>query len=985
MFQAMYKVFLPFLVFILISVQLDSEAGQTKEDNKMLSPIEWVESQWVDSLMQVLTLEEKVAQLFMIAVYSNKSESYNREIIQLISKYQIGGVIFMQGGPIRQAKLYNELQANVTIPLMVGMDAEHGLAMRLDSTVAYPKAMTIGAVQNEQLVYEFGQELANQCNRLGVHINFAPVVDVNSNPKNPIINIRSYGENKNNVSRKGLAYGSGMQSNKVMAVCKHFPGHGDTNSDSHKTLPTVGHSIERINSVELQPFQSIINNGIGGVMVAHLSVPAINNGQTTPVSLSSQVIDSLLKNKLGFKGLVFTDALNMKGVTRDFELGEIEVKALLAGNDVLLFPEDVELGISAVIAAVKDSVIPLELINDKCQKILKAKDWFGLQNFKKIEVDGLIEDLNSKEAKLVQLNLFKDAITKLGDDSSILPLGELENRNILSITIGAKNNIYQKMLTKYTKVDTITLVKNFTIKDIQKVIDTARHYNTILISKHNTNNSVWRKYGTSLNDLRLLSDLSKSNDVVFSYFGNPYGLKSIIDSCQFRAVLVAYQDLPVTNSYVAQAIFGGVAFNGKLPVSINENFKVGEGEGQRKVRIGYSMHDTQYLPDSTFFQADSIITDAMLMKATPGCQVIYAKAGEVLFSRNYGYYTYQKDKLIDESSIYDLASVTKLVSTTLSMMKLYESDQINITAKLSNYLEELDLKGKRKIRIDDLMAHQAKFHSWIPFYRQTLDEAKKPRADLYKHKKEPGFDIQISANMFMRNDYVDSVYQTILDTPIYKSKKYRYSDLGFYWLAKLVESKSEQLLQHFVQSSFYQPLGMDKTSYLPLLNHGMSEIVPSEKDNYFRNELVQGFVHDPGCAMVGGVSGHAGVFSNANDLLKLGQMLLNEGYYGGVQFFEPSTIDVFTKSRFKRKGNRRAMGFDKPALKVGDPGPTCESASQESFGHSGFTGTYFWVDPKDQSIYIFLSNRTFPNQNNNKLVKNDIRTKIQQAFYDISH
>lgn len=978
-----YSKILPLVILLFL---LSKSIGNTDKhmQSKINAPFTKVDDYWVDSTLQTLTIEERIAQLFMVAVYSNKSEAYNKKVSEEIRKYQIGGVIFMQGGPVRQALLTNKLQSLVKVPLMIGIDGEHGLAMRLDSTVAYPKAMSIGAVQNNELVFSLGEEIARQCNRLGIHINFAPVVDVNSNPKNPIINVRSYGEDMTNVAKKGLSYALGMQSNRVLAVGKHFPGHGDTDTDSHKTLPTINHSKHRIDSVELNPFKHLIRNGVGGIMVAHLSVPVLNNNNITPVSLSQEVIGSLLKKELEFDGLIFTDALNMKGVTRDFKPGKIEVKALLAGNDVLLFPEKIDVAIKAVNKAVKKGIISEELINERCRKVLKAKKWFGLDQYKEIEIPNLIKDLNTPKARKIKNDIISNSLSLIKNNERIVPLKNLQDKKVLSISVGAKNTQFQNMLKNYTRVDQISLQADYSQNQIDKLKDTLSYYNLIVLSKHNTNNSAWKHYGTETKDVELIKTLALNNSLILAYFGSPYGLRKIVNIEKISAILVGYNDLPETNSLMAQAIFGGIPMAGKLPVTINENYRVNNGVVQNsKIRLSYPSLDNSLLDDTAFYKIDSIVYDALMMKAMPGCQVLFAKDGKVVFSKNYGSSTYTNKKAIQSSSIYDIASVTKMAATTISIMKLYEEGRINITSKLSSYLNEFKTKDKKHVRIDDLMAHQAKFHAWIPFYKNTWDENKKPKKNLYSKSFSNEFSIQVSNNLFLRKDYIDSIYQTILDTPLYKSKKYRYSDLGFYWLANLIHEISGVPIDKYVDSIYYTRLGMNNTSYLPLAKFDREQIIPTEKDNYFRYETVQGYVHDPGAAMLGGVSGHAGVFSTANDLAKLGQLMINEGSYGGDIYFSPKTLHVFNKNRFKRKGNRRGLGLDKPAMHPNEPGPTCESASQLSFGHSGFTGAYMWVDPENNSVFVFLSNRTYPDQNNFKLVKHDIRTKIHQAFYDV--
>ncbi|MBI9065732.1 MAG: serine hydrolase [Salinivirgaceae bacterium] len=976
-----YKTLFIFLIFILSSSVLNSEVNRNHLNNDISTPILTVDTTWVDSLMNDMTLEQKIAQLFMISVYSNKSLAYNKEMIQYVKKNQIGGIIFMQGGPVNQAILTNELQRVSQVPLMIGIDGEWGLAMRLDSTISYPKAMAMGAITDDQIIYDFGNQLAEQLKTIGIQINFAPVIDVNNNPNNPVINVRSFGEDKRIVSRKGLAYAMGMQDNNIMAVVKHFPGHGDTDSDSHFDLPLVNHSKTRLNKLELVPFKNLIQNGVGGVMVAHLAVPSLEKEIKRPASLSKIVIDSVLRNELGFKGLVFTDALNMKGVTKYFSPGEIEVEALLAGNDVLLFPEDVSKGIKAVKKAVRKGVLSEQLINERCRRVLLAKKWFGLDQYESIAVNAIKESLNKPEYRKNKAQLIEKSITLIKNENSMVPFKNLDTKKILAIAIGSGNSYaFNKMINRYMSIDTITINND----NILRVDSILKNYKHVIISHTGISNSAKYNFGIKQYELDLIEKISSSINTSVCFFGNPYGLARYYSLEKINSIIVAYSDDVLVQEKMAQALFGGLSVTGVLPVSIDDDFPVGTGIAiEKQIRLAYSQPYEFDLHDSIFHKVDSIVLDAINMGASPGCQVLYAKNGKVIYNKNFGYHTYDKKTEVKEYDLYDIASLTKLAATTISLMKLYEDHKIDPMAKIAKYLPEFSVKDKKSIRVNQILAHQSGMKSWIPFYRNTLTEDGDLRNDLYKKEYSDTFNIKIADRLFLRSDYIDSVYQAIIDTPSYKKKKYRYSDLGFYCLPKIIKNKSGASIDEYAHNEFYSKLGMTRTLYNPLNKFEKAGIVPSEDDQIFRKQIIQGYVHDPGAAMLGGVSGHAGLFSTANDLAKLGQLLLNEGAYGAEFFFKPKTLKVFNKAYYKRKDNRRAMGFDKPALKQGDPGPTCESASQESFGHSGFTGAYFWVDPSNQSIYIFLSNRTFPNQENNKLVKHDIRTKIQQVFYNV--
>lgn len=984
MLNLSYRVTLFFILFFVISSKLGLGENEASLEKKVNVPFLIEQSAWVDSLMNAMTLEEKVGQLFMLAVYSNKNAKYENEILEQVQKFQIGGIIFMQGGPVRQAVLNNKIQQQAKIPLMIGIDAEYGLAMRLDSTIQYPSAISVGATKNDQLAYDLGAEIARQFNLLNININFAPVVDINNNPENPIINVRSFGQDKYLVTRKGLAFAMGMQDQRVLAVAKHFPGHGDTNKDSHQTLPEVNHSKEQLFNEDIYPFKTLIDNGIGGVMVAHLSVPEINQKSMEPVSLSRNVVDGILKNQLGFHGLVFTDALNMKGVTRDFSIGEIEIKALLAGNDVLLFPENIEVAIREVTTAVQNGTVSRDLVEEKCRKILMAKYWFGLNHYQPVDTTDLVDRLNNIPAKKIKTDIINQSITQISGNNSLVPLMHLKGKRILAVSLGESNTEFNVMLNKYTQVDTINLPVNFSIELKNSILQSAKSYDVIILSKHNIVNSSSNYFGLTPNELDFIGAINSANNVILVWMGTPYGLKQITDRCRLNTILLGYNNFQETNSKIAQAIFGGIKVEGILPVSISSSYPSGLGKiSDTAIRLAYIEPYELGLSDSSFKRVDSIINAALAMKAMPGGQVLYAIHGKVVYERNFGFADYENKQPVTSNYIYDIASVTKLAATTISVMNLYDHHNFNLTSKLSHYLPELKESDKKNVRLDDLLAHQAKLHTWIPFYKNTLDDKGNPRSDLYKKQSDDLYSIKICDNMYLRNDYVDSMYKAILDTPLYKSKKYRYSDLGFYYLARFVKQLSGVPIDRFADSVFYAPLGMNYTCYNPLRYFDKNQIIPTEDDQYFRKTIVRGYVHDPGAAMLGGVSGHAGLFSTANDMAKLGQLLLNKGKYGGETFFSEETFGIFNNSRFKIRHNRRGLGFDKPALKEDEPGPTCNLASHQSFGHTGFTGAYFWVDPQNQSVFVFLSNRTFPSQSNNKIVEFNIRTEIQQEFYHV--
>jgi beta-glucosidase-like glycosyl hydrolase/CubicO group peptidase (beta-lactamase class C family) len=981
--RTIVKIVFLFCLLFFIGRMPDKENGSSFKIKELGIPIKINENAWVDSIFNTLTLQQRIAQLFMIDVYSNQNTYYEQGLIKSIEALQPGGVVFMEGYPTRQLALSNQLQSISKVPLLVGIDGENGLAMRLDSLIAFPKTMAVGAVQKDQLVFDMGVAIGQQCNEMGIHVNFAPVLDISSNPNNPIINYRSFGQDKRNVARKALAYVTGLQSRQVIAVGKHFPGHGNTQTDSHSTLPVLLHESSRLYDIELYPFKNLIDNEIIGIMSGHIAVPSLDSALYRPASLSPNIVQKLLKNEMGFQGLVFTDALNMRGVTRDNLPGEIEVKALLAGNDVLLFPSDLRLAISAIEQAIKRGLLSEELINDKCRRVLKAKHWAGLSEHKQYTTRNLVRRLNNDSLKKTAIEL-AEACQTLVENQSGIPIHKLDTKNILAIAFGTKNaSSFFQQLNQYAHVDTLT------IPDVSKMNEAYLNTqlaacNLVIVGQMGLNESPKSRFGLSLAEIYLLEKLADAKPVILSWFGNPYGLKYLSNLEKFQSVLVSYNSDTLSQQLAAQAIFGGVAVNGILPVSINSLFEVGNNPVQEKQeRLNFTWAQKIGLNDTAFRTIDSLAQFAIDTGSTPGCQIIYVKNGSVIYNKCFGYFTGQQKQKVESTSIYDLASLTKIAATTLAYMKFYDEHKFEPSTKLSAYWPGLKGTDKKNIRIDQILAHHAGLKSWIPFYKNSLDSLGKLDPRYYKMIPNDTFSIQVANNLYLNKNYIDTLFQCIADTPLYHKNRYRYSDLGFYWLGKLVPDICGDSLDAFVSKNYYQKLGMTRTGFNPLKHFAVNQIVPSADDKIYRKQVIQGFVHDQGAAMLGGVSGHAGLFSTAGDMAILGQMLLNKGVYGGESYFSENTFDVFNKQYFKRRHNRRALGFDKPALKSNEPGPTCLSASQASFGHSGFTGTFLWVDPENQSVYVFLSNRTYPEDENKLLLELNIRTEIQQAFYDV--
>jgi beta-glucosidase-like glycosyl hydrolase/CubicO group peptidase (beta-lactamase class C family) len=970
------------LILVISSAFVKPLASDPIISNENDPPFLEVATNWADSVFETLTPDERIAQLFMVAAYSNKDTNHTKKIDSLIIKNKIGGLIFMQGGPLRQARLINKYQKLSKVPLMVSIDGEWGLAMRLDSTIKYPWQMTLGAIQDEQLIYEMGVDIGEQCKRLGIHVNFAPVVDVNVNPKNPIINARSFGENKENVTNKGIAYMKGMQSVNVMANAKHFPGHGDTDKDSHKSLPTINHSKARMDSVELYPFYKLIENGLASMMVAHLYIPAYVKEYNMATTLSKDVVTNLLQDSLGFKGLIFTDALNMKGVSATYRPGVVDVKALLAGNDVLLFPGDVPTGIEEINKAIANGEISREEVDKRCLKILRAKQWEGLDKYKAVDTSKLVEDLNKREYELLNRKLSEASLTVLQNKGGMLPLKELNTLKIASLSIGeGEINEFQNTLSLYSQVD------HFTIKELESkknadLLDTLRQYNTIIVSIHKSNKHPWKKYKIGAGTKDMLANLTKKNKVILTVFANPYSLIGFNQIEKTEALIMAYQNSIYAKEAAAQLIFGGIGANGKLPVSVSDKFKEGAGvEVKTLGRFKYTVPEEVGINASYLNEIDTIAISGISEHAYPGCQVLVARKGKVIYRKSFGHHTYEKKRPVINSDIYDLASITKISATLLSVMQLQDQNKISLDMNLCDYLPELipDTSIYINLNLREILSHQSGLQAWVPFYLKTLIKGM-PRYEIYSLDSSATYPYRVAKNLYINKYYPDTIYQRILRGPL-KEKKYRYSDLGYYFLMKIVEKYTQEPMEDYV-GKIYADMGMTTTGYMPRERFSLDRIPPTEYDMVFRKQLVHGDVHDPGSAMLGGVGGHAGVFSNANDLAKLMQMYLNGGTYGGKRYIKDTTLHEFTVCQFCKEGkeNRRAVGFDKPFLQ-GYGGPTCDGISQKSFGHTGFTGTMAWADPDEEIVYIFLSNRIYPDAENKKLLKMNIRTDIQQVIY----
>lgn len=944
---------------------------------------------WVDSVYETMSIDEKVGQLFMPIIYSDNRSK--KQIETYVTELKVGGVLFSKGSLEQQAESTNLAQSSSKIPLLIALDGEWGLTMRLNNAVQYPRNMALGAIQNDSLIYLYGKEVARQCAEMGIHVNFAPTLDVNSNPNNPVIGIRSYSENPQIVAGKGIAYSRGLENGGVMSVAKHFPGHGDTADDSHKTLPTIPHPSDRLDSVELYPFTKYIEAGLSGMMIGHLNVPSLNtNGK--PSSLSDNVGEKLLKEKGGFTGLVFTDGMAMKGVSKQTDMS---IRALLAGNDIVLGVTNQEKELKSVKQAVKKGVISDSLLAAKVKKILTYKYLLNARNNKPIQVNGLNRRVNTSYAKWLSQKLYNESITLLKNESDLLPIKGIDKTRIASVAIGtSQTEPFQFWLRKYADVKTFQLSDSDKLADIEKELT---DFDLVILSIHQRN----------VSDAVISKLIGKRKSIV-TYFTSPYELNNNTATLKnANTVLLAYENTFEAQAGVAQAVFGGIALSGKIPVTAG-GFAFGTGIASSKVRLSYQYPEEIGISSHKFDGIEKIVNEGLQDKAFPGCYVMVVKDGVVIYDRPFGKMEYDsKSAFVTDSTVYDLASVTKATATLPAVMKLYDEKKIRLLDPISKFVPQLKGSNKTSVTVREALFHESGITPFIPYYMSAIDENSYSgeifsnkqsavynafyagswgrtdysfKSNLIAKTPDTGHNLPVADSMYVGKQMHDILLKDVIDSKLRRNKRYAYSCLNFMLLKEMIENISKEDINTFVQENFYRKLGAFTTTYLPLYSYSENNIAPTENDPFFRKQLIRGYVHDEGAALFGGLSGNAGLFSDANDLAKLYQMMLNGGEYGGERYLSNSTVRLFTTA--KSSTSRRGLGFDKPDAGNTNLSPCSPLTPIEVYGHTGFTGTAFWIDPVNNMIYIFLSNRVFPNRSPNALSKLNIRERIQDEIYN---
>ncbi|WP_051718557.1 glycoside hydrolase family 3 N-terminal domain-containing protein [Hymenobacter sp. IS2118] len=975
--------------------------------------IQYLHSPWVDSLMRVLTPNQRAAQLFMVAAYSNRSRADEDTISALIKQYGIGGLIFFQGGPGRQARLLNRYQSQSRVPLLVAMDGEWGVGMRLDSVVKFPYQMSLGGDVDTTLLYDMGREVAGQFRRLGMHVNFAPVVDVNNNAANPVIGFRSWGENPAAVARDSRQYMRGMQDAGILAVAKHFPGHGDVDADSHLALPTVRVDRRRLDTLELPPFRRLIAGGLGGMMVAHLNVPALDT-VPGPSTLSRPIVTDFLRREMGFQGLIFTDAMNMKGVTSMFPPGEADVRALLAGNDILEFSKNVPLAINMVRAAVDSGRISQREIDEHCRRVLAMKQWAGLNHYQPISTKNLYEDLNAPHAQYLSHRLTELSITLLRNEKNFLPLQRLDTLRIATLVLGGNprdTTDFQQAVADYAPAAHFHAPAAASLDELMKLRAALKPYNLILVSLQNLGRLPATNFGITPEENMLLRELlSQTQQVVLSVFGSAYAVAKVRDLDRAAGVVLAYQESPNAQRLAVQAIFGGIGTTGKLPVTVSDSYPRGFGlrttGGQR---LAFAYPESVGLDGRLEARVDSLLGRALAAQAFPGAQVVIARRGTVVLRKSYGNHTYAGygtaaeasegtakkrrprnqpaatpmatvapatvPRPVHDDDLYDLASLTKTLAAAPALLKLQEQGRFSPDSTLDQYFPFLRGTDKAGLRLREVLAHQAGLPAGISFWKELIGKNGQPRRRYFHADSSARYPLPVAAGLWGRKDLPARLYQEIGASPLNEKPGYVYSDLSFMLYPALVQARTGQSLEAFLQQQVYRPLGASTLGFRPTNRFPLARIVPTEVDSAFRRQLLHGTVHDESAALLGGLSGNAGLFGSATDVAKLAQTYAWGGRYGGQQIFDQALLADWTRCQFC-PDNRRALAFDRPATEPGRNAPP--GASPDSFGHSGFTGTYFWVDPKAELVVVLLTNRVHPSRSNNKLSELGVRSALLQ-------
>ena len=948
---------------------------------------------YADSVMQGMTDEQLLAQLIMPMVFPKEGTKALQEWDHLVAR-GFGGVLWQKGTPERQLFLTNRMREKATIPMLVAMDGEWGLSMRLSGTIRWPRNIVLGATNNLATAFEYGRATAEEAKRMGIHVNFAPVADVNNNPLNPVIGTRSFGSDPQQVAKLVLAYGQGLESQGVLSVAKHFPGHGDTEVDSHKALPVITHDRTRLEQVELYPFREFIQKGLGGIMTGHLTVPALDSSRKA-ASVSPTITTELLQQQLGFEGLIFTDGLAMQGVIDNVGKGSVAVAAFNAGNDILLAPPHPQKALGELLSALKAKKIERSEVLRRCRKVLAWKCLLGATERTPLPTQSLFADLNSERSKALCTRIYEESITLLKNNEALLPLSAPKNSALLRYG-DAKTPQLLQLLRSDSEVDNYAIGLKSSATERRATYQKLQKSSLVLVAI--TSEKARPDAG--------LLQLARDKSVVLLFLTNPYTalhFKEVI--AEAKAVVMGYDSSVDAQTAVGRALLGQLPMSGVLPVDLPPLFKAGAGIPLERKGLTFAKPEAVGLNSQILSQIDDIALEGVQKGAYPGCQVLVAKGGKVVYSKAFGYKDSRKKEPNNTTTLYDLASVTKAVATVPLLMIAEDEGRLTTKDKLGKYLDFLKGSDKESVSLADLLFHTGGMPAVINFYLFLIDdESYTSPLITYRHKS--GFPIQIAQKAWARGHFAylptlvshkqskeyplrfaqgyylhssvrEMMREEIRDAQL-RSRSYRYSDIDFLLLQEVLEQCYQMPLDQLFRQKLAEPLGLERLTYCPLERFQPNEIAEGQKDQFLRHQTLRGDVDDEAAAMMGGVSGNAGLFGSAEQLFPLLQMLLNNGTYDGRRYIQASTVEKFTNARHPR--SPYSLGFDRHRGK-GKVGNVAHSAPLSTYGHTGFTGTCCWVDPQNEIIYIFLSNRVAPKRWNGELSKLKIRTRIQEQIY----
>ncbi len=895
------------------------------------------QSEWVNHTIDTLTAEQKISQLIWLLCHPNDQQ----DIEYLVQKYQPGGIIFRDFSYEQLAEVVPELRRVSTVPLLLAVENSPSFTGR-QTEVNLPAAATLRAVNNDERLYQAGRITAQHYRSIGIHLLLSATTVADDD--------LSRQENAT-AQKKVRAYAQGMADHGLIPGLWWSAAHGAASSADQ---PKSG-------LASYQEHQTLVVPTVAGMLQP--AVPTAAPADPQLANVSSPPFGA-------------TDGLTFSTVS---DQPAEAMAALKSGHHVLVSSQTIAAMHPVVTRPLRNRRLK-DVVRRGVAQQLRLKYQAGLDLAEK-EVPA---PTDTEQTKLLKQQLYEEAITVVHNQKELLPIRSLEDRTFAALSLidhPQQALSFRESLDHYAPFAHYAVPRRSERFDYEQIYDRLRRYDHVVVGIHGAH----RRVGLHKKTMAFLKFLDEETNVTVVLFDEPKQLRHFTD---FSTLVCGYENDSLAQWVVPQVLFGARPARGTLPVRVNDDLPVGAGMATEATgRLAYTLPGAVGLSADTLRLIDSLAHWAIRQQATPGCQVLVARRGAVVYQKSYGYQTYDSLSPINNQTIYDIASVTKVAATTQAMMFLQERGAIRLDDKVATYLPELRSTDKRNITIRELLLHRAGLRSYMPFWQMTRNKYGLNTA-LYRFSLETDFSAPVASGLYATPSLRDSLWQWTVRSKVIKQRgrrvagkpryDYRYSDLGFYMLHRLIEEVTQQSLSDFMQQNFYTPLGLSTLAYRPLCHFSQDRIAPTEEDKLFRNTLVRGTVHDEGAALCGGVAAHAGLFSTAHDLAVLMQMNLQNGYYGGTRYFQPGTVARFSTRQFN--DSRRALGWDKPEHQR-NGGPTAPEASYDSYGHLGFTGTSAWVDPKYDLVYIFLSNRVHPDARNTKLLTEGIRTKIQSVVY----